>query len=528
MTKRFWHRLFRSGKAGPADDFREGVFECVGCGRRLPIADFPELSLQPCPKCRKQNFVPKQIGGYWLFAPLGGGGMGSVYKAYPPDPASGVAAVKILPRDRQNDPELRQRLLEETETTLALAQHPGIANAVGSGLEDDECYLATKCVAGERLDIRLARVGKLAEKEVLLIALRLLSALVHVYNRGYLFRDMKPQNVIVGSDGACLFDFGICLTIDQALTGDSTNVQGSALYYPPERVSGAGERPHSEIYSLGMLLYHALTGSPYFTAKDIETMTQLNVRKKRLLQHDEKIRKIGPDLVGILEKMIERDPAERYQNFVNVERNLLRALALRCGTGQPPPPPVSEPHAAEPADATAQGDCREPAALAELLDVHCSGLRTFLEQAGPAAVSHNWLWRKKRLTRQIDEAFQQFVQALGALQALLGAKMQRAIAARELPAVQGYSRRFGEAVGQLQGFYDRVASLACPRNSAHRRLQLLLLDWVRFAAKSLDELVSRLRHEPQLTPAALADRPVQVSLAPPSLNDYCELRNHLG
>ena len=328
--RRLLRWLLGGPRAGPLDQFRDGAFECGGCRRLLPFADLPVLSLQPCPKCGESNFVPRRVAGYWLFAPLGSGGMGSVYQAYHQDAGDTLFAVKILPRERQQDPRLIQNLEREIVAMRAVGDHPCLVAAVSAGDEDGVHYLVTRFVRGERLDLRIARLGKVPERETLLIALRVLGGLAHVYNRGYLFRDMKPQNVIVGPDGARIFDFGICLSVEAARRGGPEHVAGSALYYPPERLTGDGEGAYSEIYSLGMVLYHALTGSPYFTARDVETMTTLKVRKSRLIENNDRAAQIRPDLSRIVERMIKREPAERYQSFIDVEHDLLQALVTRA------------------------------------------------------------------------------------------------------------------------------------------------------------------------------------------------------
>ncbi|MCJ8330476.1 MAG: serine/threonine protein kinase [Lentisphaeria bacterium] len=324
-------RIFGSKSENTIETLNRGILVCENCSRKLNLEHFEPLSLQACPSCKEPNFIPMLIGAYWLEKPLGGGGMGAVYRgSYVDDNGDKCyCAVKILPRDHKDSPHLILNLQKEIDTMNSIGAHPSIASVINSGEVNGEIYLATQFLEGDRLDIKLARQGKIAEDEVILTALRMLSALTHIYKCGYLFRDMKPQNIIMTEYGACLFDFGISLEVDEALEAQN-NAQGSALYYPPERLSGEGERPNSEIYSLGMVMYHVLSGSPYFTAKDIETITQLNVRKSRLMKPKDKNRKdISEDMSVIIERMILRDPYERYQNFADVESALIDTLQRR-------------------------------------------------------------------------------------------------------------------------------------------------------------------------------------------------------
>ncbi len=319
-------RSIFGGELSPVEHYERGEYVCSSCSKTIPIRDAEPLTLQPCPKCLEMNFIPKKIGDFWLYAPLGGGGMGSVYRARHPDYRDETFAVKVLRQEDHDDAARKRNLTREIRIMRTVGFHPCIASVVGSGTEGRDIYLATRYIPGERLDQRISRLGMMPERDALLIGLRLLSAVAHVYDNGYLYRDMKPENVIISENGAHLFDFGICVRIDEALEMTEEHVQGSALYYPPERLSGAGERPNSEIYSLGMVLYHAMTGAPYFTAKDIETMTTLNVRKNRLKRQNDRAGKLRPDVKRIIDKMIRRNPEERYQSFIKLEHDMMEAL----------------------------------------------------------------------------------------------------------------------------------------------------------------------------------------------------------
>jgi len=205
-------------------------------------------------------------------------------------------------------------------------------NMAGGGCENGEFFLALEFVAGERLDLRIERLGRIPVNEVLFIGLRLLTALSHIHNRGYLYRDLKPENVIMTEDrGAVLFDYGICMPVQEAMTNDSDSIQGTPLYLPPERLLGEGEQARSEIYSLGMVLFHAATGHPF-----VDSQLSLDELKAVLKQHLSALRTGGGlkeildrDLQGVIEKMIEREPHRRYQAYVDAERDLIRALRSR-------------------------------------------------------------------------------------------------------------------------------------------------------------------------------------------------------
>ena len=307
----------------PVEAFVKGKFICSECDKHTPLSEFTSLEMGRCLTCNAPNFIPQKIGKFWLFYPLGSGGMGAVYKAYHSDYPDSLFAVKILPRGQKENPALIDGLKKEAQIVTNLGEHPCIVNGVETGYEDGEHYLAAEFIDGERLDKRIERLGKLPEFEVLLIALRLLSAEAHIYNRGYLFRDLKPENVLItAGNGAYLYDYGICMPVEEALYAGGDVVEGSPFYMPPERISGSGEGPYSEIYSLGMLLYHALVGKTYFSANELKQLARQLMRKVRLTNVQSKMKKIRPEFAAILDKMIKREPQDRYQSFIEVEGDI--------------------------------------------------------------------------------------------------------------------------------------------------------------------------------------------------------------
>ncbi|RMD73957.1 MAG: serine/threonine protein kinase, partial [Lentisphaerae bacterium] len=273
----WWQRLKAWLRPENVPEFwdKTGSLICEGCRRAYPLAGFQPLTMESCPQCGDLIFVPMKIDDFWLMEPLGSGGMGSVYKAWHPDYEDQYLAVKIAPRFN-TAANLRPNLIREIETLRAIGFHPAIANLVFAKEDPEQPYMVTHFIDGERLDLRIRRLGKLSEEEVLLTALTLLSALAFIYQCGFLYRDLKPQNIIVTEEGPCLIDFGICRSIRELDRMPEPSVEGSALYCPPERMRQEKEGPWSEIYSLGMVMYHALAGAPYVTARDIETITALN------------------------------------------------------------------------------------------------------------------------------------------------------------------------------------------------------------------------------------------------------------
>lgn len=317
----------RKKKETELTDLADGHVVCPECYRQVPYSDKQPLSIISCDLCSKGHiFIPLKLAGFWLYKPLGGGAMGAVYKAFVERNPDLHAAVKILPRDRIQDPILIASLKNEIEIINDLGHHPCIVSSIDSGFEEGEYYLATEFIDGERLDKRIKRLERMPLLEVISLALRLLQGLTHIWNQGYLFRDMKPENIIVNEEGACLFDYGICQRIEEAYEDEGDMVAGSPLYLPPERMVGDVEKAYSEIYSLGMVLYHCIKGKTYYKATEAATLARQHARTVRLSNSDKKMDDIHPEFANVLTKMIARDPEERYQTYSEVEQAFIKIM----------------------------------------------------------------------------------------------------------------------------------------------------------------------------------------------------------
>ena len=208
--------------------------------------------------------------------------MGAVYKAFIQGHPDKRAAVKILPRHHTNDPTLIANIENEIRIIRDLGVHPCIVSMIDAGFQNGEYFLATEFIEGERLEQRIGRLGRIPELELLAIALRLIQGITHIWNRGYLFRDMKPENIIIHDRGAFLYDYGICQRIEDAYEDEGDVVSGSPLYLPPERMDCEVEKAYSEIYSLGMVLYHCLKGKPFYDGKEAYFLARQHARTLHL------------------------------------------------------------------------------------------------------------------------------------------------------------------------------------------------------------------------------------------------------
>lgn len=310
-----------------SEAFLQGKMPCNSCRHFIPLDGLEALKMVECPDCKAINFVPLKIGKYWLFEPLGGGGMGSVYKGLHIDIPDRLFALKVLSRIEKTKPTNIHALLNEARIGRIVGDHPCLVKCMDSGCEDGEYFAAMEMISGERLDKRIDRLGKLPESQVLQLALHILAAEQHILKCGYLYRDLKPENIIINTEGyAILFDYGLCIPREDALYPDDEYVSGSPYYLPPERLLGTGEDASSEIYSLGMVMYYALSGQTYFDANEVEALAKRHVSKVRL-SVSSKLRDFRPEIVDLLSRMIKQEKEERFQTFPEVAEQIKTILS---------------------------------------------------------------------------------------------------------------------------------------------------------------------------------------------------------
>ena len=295
-------------------------YECDYCEAIHSLIGKQPLSILKCDECGSPTFVPYRVKDYWLYLPLGGGGMGSVYKAIHADNPDSEFAVKLLPRQKKDDPHLIESLLKEAAIGKTFGKHPHLIAVADYGKSNDEYFAALEYCDGTRLDQIIEMPEQVNQKYILLWTLQILSAEQRIYDAGYLYRDLKPQNIMVDkAKNARLFDFGLCITIEESKNADSDMVDGSPLYMPPERIVGLEENMSSEIYSLGMVLFHALTRKTYYTATGAFELAKKHVTSLRTTSVKQKLPIfVNPLIADVLDKMLARTPARRFQTFKEV------------------------------------------------------------------------------------------------------------------------------------------------------------------------------------------------------------------
>jgi eukaryotic-like serine/threonine-protein kinase len=226
--------------------------------------------------------IGQTLAHYRIEARLGAGGMGVVYKARDTRPKlDRSVAIKVLPPDSRDDPELLQRF-EREGRTLAALNHTHICTVFDVGQQNGIDFLVMEYIPGETLAERLAASGKLPVRGTLAIAADIADALDAAHAQGIIHRDLKPANIKITPDGVVkVLDFGLAkvtrdeapgIDISHSPTGGETRegtTMGTAAYMSPEQARGQAVDKRTDIWAFGCVLYELLTGRPAFVGATV-------------------------------------------------------------------------------------------------------------------------------------------------------------------------------------------------------------------------------------------------------------------
>lgn len=274
-----------------------------------------------------------RIGSYELIRKLGEGGMGAVYQAKDTR-SNDIVALKVLPRSRARDTTFLQRFEDEANAAFEL-DHKNIVRGLDFAHADGYHFLVMEYVEGQDIYNLLEQKGRFNEKETITILEQVASALDHIHGERLVHRDIKPENIIVKADGtAKLADMG--LAVDKEAQGrrritKAGIAMGTPFYLSPEQIQGKAEIDiRADIYSLGTTVYEMVSGRPPFDGETAAVVMMKHLNETVPSPHDID-RDISIGFCHVLEKMMAKDPAERYQTPAELLADL-RLLAA----GKPP------------------------------------------------------------------------------------------------------------------------------------------------------------------------------------------------
>jgi serine/threonine protein kinase len=229
-----------------------------------------------------------------------------VYRAWDPELEREVA-IKIL-HPHVADRTLKQRLLQEGRA-LAKVRHPNVVNVLGVEAHEERVGLCMEFVYGETLDAVVRTHGVLNAREAVGIAEDLCQALSAVHRAGFIHRDIKAKNVMREREGRIvLMDFGTGRSVDRPeIQGD---VAGTPLYMAPEVLAGEPASVCSDVYSLGVLIYHLVTAAYPVEARSLDEIRDAHARNQRSLLSERR-----PDLpvsfIRVVSTALAPDPRDR-------------------------------------------------------------------------------------------------------------------------------------------------------------------------------------------------------------------------
>jgi len=284
----------------------------------------------------EQNRRPRRLGDYELLTPIAHGGMGLVYRARQLS-LDRVVALKLLPFGEFTRDDSVKRLRAEAESAAKL-RHPNIVAIHEVGEFNGQSFFSMDYIEGQTL-AEAAREGPMPIARAIRLLRTTAEAVHFAHEHGILHRDLKPANVLLDAiDQPHVTDFGLAKRFTPAdlrtasvedpataaphtLTGQPI---GSPNYMPPEQAEGRTVGPTSDVYALGAILYHLLTGRPPFAGQTVSAVLQHlaqgePVAPRRLNPA------VPPDLETICLKCLEKDPAKRYATARELAEELARA-----------------------------------------------------------------------------------------------------------------------------------------------------------------------------------------------------------
>jgi tRNA A-37 threonylcarbamoyl transferase component Bud32 len=284
----------------------------------------------------------ERLGHYQILDKIGYGGMGDVYRGYE-ESLDRTVAIKVLPPALARDPDLIRRFQAEA-TAAAKLNHPNVVQIHFIGDDANHHFFAMQYVDGESLADLLAREGRLNIDRTLGYAEQCLAGLEAAHEQGLVHRDVKPANILIDqtSDQIRLADFGLARAINSMSQMTATGViLGTVDYLSPEQGRGGAVDGRSDLYSLGVVIYQMLTGRLPFQADSPTSMIFQHAYEPAppLGSIDSRI---PSAIAAIVRKLLDKDPARRYQTAAEVLSDIeaFRAGRPVSAMADTPPPPV--------------------------------------------------------------------------------------------------------------------------------------------------------------------------------------------
>lgn len=267
-----------------------------------------------------KNIGKKLDGRYEITELIGVGGMAEVYKGIDVIDNKTVA-IKILKKEYAENEEFLRRFRNESKA-IAVLSHPNIVRIYDVGFSEKIQYIVMEYIDGITLKEYIEEEKVLTWKDTVHFVIQILRALQHAHDKGIVHRDIKPQNIMMFTDGTIkVMDFGIAKFAREEGKTATDQAIGSVHYISPEQASGSVTDAKSDIYSVGAMMYEMLTGKKPFDSDNPVAIAVMHM-------HDipERPRAINPDIPDGLEEIVlramEKAPEDRYQTTAEMIRDI--------------------------------------------------------------------------------------------------------------------------------------------------------------------------------------------------------------
>ena len=295
---------------------------CGECGTQIIPSDGPRVSKTLTLETPAEGLSRGTLfaGRYEIIEELGTGGMGRVYRVEDTKLKQEIA-LKLIKPEIAFDKKTIERFRNELRTARNV-RHKNICGMYDLGEERGTHYITMEYVRGEDLKSLIRKMGLLSAGQAITIAKQVCDGLVEAHRLGVVHRDLKPQNVMIDTDGnARIMDFGIARSLEaKGITGAGMMI-GTPEYMSPEQVEGKEVDQRSDIYSLGIILYEMMTGRVPFEG---DTPFTVGVKHKSEIPKSprELNAQIPQDLSQIILRCLEKEKGKRYQSAGEVRSEL--------------------------------------------------------------------------------------------------------------------------------------------------------------------------------------------------------------
>src|SRR4051812_15644560 len=271
---------------------------------------------------------------YELEELVGTGGMSSVFRAHD-RLLDRKVALKILHEQYTADEDYVERFRREARSVAALS-HPNIVTVIDRGEHEERQFIVFEYVDGENLKRLIQRRGPAPVSTALELAMQIARGLSFAHQQGLVHRDVKPQNILLNGDGqAKVTDFGIARSLDvqHGMTQTGT-VLGTSDYIAPEQAQGQRVDEHTDVYSLGVVLYEMLTNEVPFPGENFVAVAMRHINEEPPSIRDKRP-DVSPRLEAAVHRAMAKHPEDRFQTMADFCRELEACLAeLQSGATQ--------------------------------------------------------------------------------------------------------------------------------------------------------------------------------------------------